>query len=222
MAVSSQNRKELDAAWSERLSAGDPTVWEEVVREYDPPLRSLLAKSVGRGLTEEDVDDVLQESFKTLFVEFRPARSGSISNFLFRVAGRQRDLSLRRYYRRQLPGTGDHDGDFEIAAGERYDPGWRLAARQNAAEERAVLREVDACVRNGLTARQRQAFEGRINAENPKRWAKEMELRTGIDAKAWRRADDEARQRIRSWLEARGLFNRAKERSHASGQRGTA
>lgn len=221
--ASRQERSDRDAELARRLAEGDPRAPTDIFCEYETFLKHLFEKSKGQGLGDEDIEDLVQETFAAFFRSFRAERGGNVRGLLFKIAGAQRDRWFRRIYARRIAASRCGDDTSALPGPESAEPIARLLSRYWADDrEAAALRVVHELARSKLTKRQHKALEAWMNAETGGHWAKALEGETGVSAKAWRCACDEARQRVRAELEARGLFNDAKEIAHVEGRRGSA
>jgi DNA-directed RNA polymerase specialized sigma24 family protein len=197
-----------DAEIASRIARLDESVLRDIQDAYERSLRRLLERSLGSALNDHDVDDILSQTLSQTWKGYGENRGGSVRHFYFSVGKRRLQDHLKRNLRRQR--REEAAAAQIIAARDRMSPpGDECILSEEvqataAGTAKAVLTLVDDAV-GTLTARQRRAFLCRFGAAGGDKWAKHLETETGVPAKQWRKASDEARVKVREHLIKHGV-----------------
>lgn len=194
------DRNKLDGGFAERIARHDESVVADIQQAYGESLRKKIESFRGPRLNEHDIDDVIAQAVNETWTSYVVDRGLTVRAFLFRVAKRRTQDRLRRNYRRQT-------AELEAAKISAITLEGQPAADELFSQREsyvAVIQLVDAAL-DTLTDRQRTAFKRRFAAGDRSGWAKLLEQETGIPAKQWRKASDDALKKVRAYLNSHGV-----------------
>jgi DNA-directed RNA polymerase specialized sigma24 family protein len=196
--------EKLDAAFAARIAARDRNVVAEIERAYADPLRRQLCRFRGPALNDHDIEDVLSQTIEETWNSFTPTHGTSLRSFYFHVGKRRLQDRLRANLRRL--NRLDRHGPAILRLMQETSPAADQAAmdREVHSTNGQIVRLIERAVTN-LTKRQHLAFNRRFATGGGAHWAKQLEQETGIPAKQWRKASDEARTNIRTYLIRHGV-----------------
>lgn len=199
--------KRLDADFAIRIARRDESVLRDIQSAYERSLRRLLDCRLGPALNTHDIDDILSKTLLQVWTGYKEAHGMSVRGFYFSVGKRRLQDRLRMNLRRIRR---DEKAMPDILAQARVrDPFPECVIDEELAttaggSARAIGLLIDEAVR-ALNARQKRAFLRRFGAVGSNKWAKELETETGVPAKQWRKASDEARAKVRNFLADHGV-----------------
>jgi RNA polymerase sigma factor (sigma-70 family) len=196
--------KKRDALFAARLARHDESVLEAIDQAYAPALRVLLRQGRGKNFGDEDIEEILNDVLKTVWETYDPESGAAVRTFYFNVARARRIDRLRQTgrYRAALEKVKSAIGEATLCGDQTPDVVLeRIESGQIAVRIRALI---DDAVES-LTPRQRLAFTRRFASENSESWAKELAAERGMSAQYWRKASDEARQKVKKFLISNGV-----------------
>ena len=193
-----------DQDFARRLARRHEGVLHDVDRAYSGPLRRLLRRHLGPALNDHDIDEIVARALAETWHGFKAYSGRSVRSFYFQVGKCRLQDHLRKALRRreaideQLP---------KLASGPEKSeppPDQALIEQETKLTQSRIMKLIDEAVVL-LTDRQRRAFERRFASGGGRAWAKHLEAETGVPAKRWRKASDEARQHVANYLDRRGV-----------------
>lgn len=196
--MDSKPRDELDQHFAARLQLRCPQVLNDIDRAYGDPMRHLIQSRLTPALREADAQEIFQDALLDLWDKYPPENcSISIRSFLYKqVRWKSIDKCRRRRGEITECCVGESDEAVSISNCTLLDG---LVCQENADLEARILIEIDNTLPS-LPENQSLAFRRRFHGPASSRWAKELEEETGVSASSWRKACDDALNKIRKHL----------------------
>jgi hypothetical protein len=162
-----------------------------------------LARSRGPDFGDGDIEEILDDVLMDVWLKYDPSK-GSVSTFYFGAGHCQLIDRLRRNSR--------YRALMEVAC-DRADPS---TCQNNELPDVRLLRvernrvdgEIKKLIAQAvalLTPRQKLAFDRRFASRDDHHWAKNLAAEKGGTPQYWRKASDEARKQVSSYLVEHGV-----------------
>ncbi len=190
-------REAMDAALGRRIASGDTSVVRDIAKVYAGPLRKRLRRDLS-DFDDDDIESVIHDSLFDVFRKYDPARGASVRTFLFMVARGHAGRRLRvRRVETRFGRISSLDALPEACAAA-------VPAPDQALLDEELWEAVDEACRDKMTDRERLAFRARFGPKVAMGWAEQLAKAHGGTAQSWRKASDDAKQKLRLHLESKG------------------
>jgi RNA polymerase sigma factor (sigma-70 family) len=183
-----------------RLERRDRSVLLDIDKKFSDRVRARLRKDRHLCLDSEAIEAIVDECLLAVWTRFKRA-NGDLGAFIFAVARNRLRDHIRRWKRHesgslQRPLCLGQDGDILARPSSSPDQGLL---------EEELRRAIDEIVETQLTDRERTAFLRRFGTDRDDGWDKRLAAETGKTAKYWRKASDDAKNKVAAALQAKGL-----------------
>jgi DNA-directed RNA polymerase specialized sigma24 family protein len=195
--------KQRDISFAARLKQRDESVLGEIDLAYAAPLRRLLARWRGQDFGNGDIEEILDDVLWDVWLKF-DSKKASVRTYYFRAGHSQLLDRLKRNsrYRALLGVARNRAGPADSQDNELPD------VRLLRVERSRVNSEIMALVAQAvelLTTRRKLAFDRRFASGDNHYWAKGLAAEKGGTPQSWRKASDEARKQVGSYLLEHGV-----------------
>lgn len=196
--------RKQDELFAARLAQRDQSVLKSIDLAYAARLRQLLRQARGKDFGDDDIEEILGDVLKTIWLKYDPQSGAAVRTYYFKV-GRARLIDrLRRNGRYRAALEKVKSATSPAAGFDVETPDVVLERIENAGIAAQIKTLIDKAV-TSLTARQRLAFTRRFKSGNGDAWAKDLAAERGMTAQYWRNASDEGLQKVRKFLLSSGV-----------------
>lgn len=193
-----------DEELAEQLRQKDEAVLTKIDRAYSGKLRQLLRRHRGPALDEDGIDEIVFQSLHETWKDFRAGAGSSVRAFYFRVAKSRLQDRLRRFLRQQELAEVHHPKLATPDVSQEPSPEDRAIVREAQEFHKPIMALIDKALQT-RSPRQRTAFLRRFASGGGSNWAQELEKETGVPAKQWRKASDQAKNHVEAYLIEKGV-----------------
>jgi DNA-directed RNA polymerase specialized sigma24 family protein len=186
--------RQQDADFAERLRRRDRTVLAEIDHHYGPSLRKRLQSD--SCMDEVAIEQVLDAVLQAVWDNYNG--ESPVFAFYHRVGGRRRADRIEQWKRaRKVERAASWSAGIADPAARERPPDHRI---QND-ELRAALENAE----RTLTSRQFKAYRARFAPDRQPLWDQRLADEAGGTAQGWRKASDEAVEKMQASLNEQGF-----------------
>ena len=191
-----------DNRFAARLQKKDRYAMVDIDRAYAPAIHKLLAPKLGPKFKEEDIDEIIQNVLMHVWKKFDPSRGMSLRSYIFQNAKFLAASVLREKYRAPVFAA-INVGKASEPSSTDFRPERNLETKALTIAEVRVLDLVTECLAS-LSDKQRTAFDRRFYSKDT-RWAKKLEMETGVKARTWSKSAVDAKNKVEAFLIDNGV-----------------